>query len=234
MKTKTKKTKCCCIPILEELKKKHIKFMKKKKIGKTQVCLLHSLPVIILILALLYFFKGQFVIALVNGKPIFRQTLIKELEKQAGQKALEAIITKTLILQKAKKENIQVTEEEINQEVQKIEESLTAQGQDLNQLLKQQGMTQENLKEELKIQKIVEKIATKDIQITEDEVASFIAERKDFYPPDQDPEDLNKQVRKQLMEQKTGEAVQTWIAALQKEANIAYWSQAYKAPSLEK
>ena len=200
----------------------------KKKHFKSKI-----LPVIIIFLAVLYFFKGQFVIALVNGKPIFRQTLIKELEKQAGKKALEAIITKTLIAQKAKTENVQITEEEVNQEVQKIEENLKAQGQDLNQLLKQQGMTQENLKEELKIQKIVEKIATKDIQITEDEIASFIAERKDFYPPDQDPEELNEEVKKQLMEQKTGEAVQAWIAMLQKEANINYWSKFYKAPSLD-
>jgi len=228
MKEKTKK--CFCIPIFETLRKKHIKMMKKKKIGKTQVCLLHSLPVIILILVIFYFFKGQFIIALVNGKPIFRQTLIKELERQAGQKALEAIITKTLIIQKAKTQNIQISEEEINQEVKKIEESLTSQGQDLNELLKQQGMTQENLKEELRVQKIVEKIATKDIQITEDEVASFISERKDFYPEDQNPEELNQQVKNQLMEQKTGEAVQIWITTLMKEANISYWSKTYKTP----
>ena len=221
---KRKKTKCFCIPILEQWKKIFKK--RKKKYIKAKI-----FPIIIILLAVLYFFKGQFIIALVNGKPIFRQTLIKELEKQAGKKALEAIITKTLISQKAKTENIQVSEEEINEEVQKIEESLTAQGQDLNQLLKQQGMSQENLKEELRIQKIVEKIATKDIQITEDEIASFIAERKDFYPPDQKPEELNEQVKKQLMEQKTGQAVQSWIAKLQEEANITYWSEAYKVPT---
>lgn len=220
------KTKKCCIPFFDELKKKHIKAMKKK--GKTQTCCIHAIPIVIILLVLLFVFKNQFIVAVVNGKPIFRQVLIKELEKQAGKKALEGIITKTLIAQKAKTENIQVSKEEINQEVQKIKENLTAQGQDLNQLLKQQGMTQENLEEELRIQKIVEKIVAKDIEITEDEVASFVAERKDFYPPDQDPKELDEQVKKQLMDEKTGKAIQAWIAKLQEEANITYWSETYK------
>lgn len=231
MKRKTKK--CFCIPILEELKKKHIKAMKEKKIGKTQACLLHSLPVIALILVLLYFFKGQFIVALVDNKPIFRSTLIKELEKQAGKNALNAIITKTLILQQAKKEKVEVSSEEVGEEIGKIEQSFSSQGQDLNELLKTKGMTLKDLEAEIRIQQMVEKMASQDIEITEDEIASYIAQRQDFYPQDADPEEIKSQVKEQLKQQKTSEAMELWIQSLHEKANIKYFVEAYKTPSLE-
>ena len=58
--------------------------------------------VIILIAAILFYFKGLFVVALVNGVPITRIAVINELEKQGGKQTLSSLVNQTLILQEAK------------------------------------------------------------------------------------------------------------------------------------
>ena len=103
--------------------------------------------------------KKELVVATVNGQPIFRLTLIREMEKNSGKQVLEGLIGKTLILQEAKKQNVSIGQEEINQEMAKIEENFKNQGQDLNQLLAFQGMTRADLEEQIQLQKTAEKLA---------------------------------------------------------------------------
>jgi len=103
--------------------------------------------------------KKELVVATVNGQPIFRLTLIREMEKNSGKQVLEGLIGKTLILQEAKKQNVSIGQEEINQEMAKIEENFKNQGHDLNQLLAFQGMTRTDLEEQIQLQKTAEKLA---------------------------------------------------------------------------
>ncbi len=58
---------------------------------------------VIIAAALLYYFRSAFVAATVNGQPISRLSLVRELEKQGGKQAMDSLITKTLIDQEAKK-----------------------------------------------------------------------------------------------------------------------------------
>src|SRR5688572_16109970 len=51
------------------------------------------------VLVSLYFLRGVFVAATVNGKPISRLALVKELEKQNGKETLNSLVTKELIFQ---------------------------------------------------------------------------------------------------------------------------------------
>jgi len=103
--------------------------------------------------------KKELVVATVNGQPISRLTLIREMEKNSGKQVLEGLIGKTLILQEAKKQSVFVAKEDIDQEMAKIEENFKNQGQDLNQLLAFQGMTKADLEEQIQLQKTAEKLA---------------------------------------------------------------------------
>lgn len=103
--------------------------------------------------------KKELVVATVNGQPISRLTLIREMEKNSGKQTLEGLIGKTLILQEAKKQNVSVGKGEIDQEMAKIEENFKNQGQDLNQLLAFQGITRADLEEQIQLQKTAEKLA---------------------------------------------------------------------------
>lgn len=176
--------------------------------------------IIILIITLLYIFKGVFVAALVNGEPITRLSVVKELEKQSGKAILENLITKKLILQEARKRNVVVTEAEINSELKKIEENLKAQRTTLDQALKLQGMTKTQLNDEIKIQLSIQKMVEGDIKITDKEINEFITENKESFPEGSTEAQMKTQAKEQLKSQKLQEKTQAFIADLQKKAKV--------------
>ena len=170
----------------------------------------------------LYGFKDQLIVATVNGQFISRLELIKELEKQYGQGTLEAIVTEALILQEANKQGVSISEEEISQEIQKLEEDMAAQGQDLSQILSLQGVTQEELKKQIMLQKTVEEIVKKDIEVTAEDVEKYYEENKDSFPEDEDVEALKNDIKLQLEQQKLTEGINSWIQGLHDSAKINY------------
>jgi len=198
-----------------------IKLVKKKLKQDKKVVVF--LATIILGGGLLYFLKDQVLVAMVNGRPISRLTLIKRMEEQAGKSTLDGLITETLILQEAKKQNVSVTDLEVDQEITKLEEDLLQQGQELDQLLSLQGSSKDELKERMRIQKIIEKIVGQDIQITDEEMETYLEENKEFIPQDGDLEEVNAGIKDQLTQQKLNEKIQSWLKSLNESADIKYF-----------
>lgn len=178
---------------------------------------------LILLIAVLYTARSVFVAAMVNGEPVTRLSLVKELEKQNGKQALNSLVTKTLILQEARKQNVEITNQEIDAEIKKIEQNLSTQGQKLDQVLVLQGMTRESLVEQIKIQKLIEKMVGKDIKVTDAEVNKYIADNKESFPPESNSDQIKIQVRSQLQQEKLNTEVQAWLDKLKKVANINYF-----------
>lgn len=181
------------------------------------------LIIAILIFSALYYFRGLLIAATINGQPISRLSLISELEKQSGKQVLNTLVTKTLIIQEAKNQNINIDKNEVDAEIKKIEENLTKQGQKLDQVLLMQGMTKESLVEQITLQKMVEKMAGKDIQVTDKEINDYLEQNKNSIPEGKKPEEMKEEVRQQLIQQKTSDKFQTWLEELQKKAKINYF-----------
>lgn len=179
----------------------------------------------VLILALLFIFKNLFVVAIVNGQPISRLELVQELEKQSGKQTLNSLVTKTLILQEAKKQNVQVSNQEIDAEISKIENNVKQQGKSLNDALQAQGLTRSDLIEQIKIQKIIEKLLGKDTKVTDEEVNTYIQQNSSQFPEGSDTPEFRNQVKQQLEQQKLSEKFQAWLAKLQKNAKVSYFIQ---------
>lgn len=179
--------------------------------------------VIVAVLLLAFLFKGLFVVALVNGQPISRLNVIKNLEKRGGKDELSQLISQALILQEAKKDkNLVVTDQELNDAVKKIEESISKQGQNLDQLLQSQGMSRNDFLNQVRIQKIIEKKFAKDIKVTDQEIDDYIEKNKATIPETMKPEEVKTSVRQQLEQQKLAEKFQPWLGQLQKSAKINY------------
>ncbi len=174
--------------------------------------------------ALMYVFKNQFVVAQVNGVFISRSSFSKELEKEAGRQALDALVTKSLILQEARKQNVSVSDEEITQQLNAIEANLLKQNQKLDDLLAAQGMKRKDLEEQLTLQKLVEKIVGKNLSVTEKEVNEYIERNKDTLPETVAASDEAKtNIKQQLLQQKLNIAFQNWLSQLKKDAKINYF-----------
>lgn len=176
--------------------------------------------IIILIITLLYVFKGIFVAALVNGEPITRLSVVKELEKQSGKAILDNLITKKLILQEARKRKVVVPQTEIDSELKKIETNLKSQGTTLDQALQLQGMTKTQLNDEIKIQLSIQKMVEGNIRISDKEIGEFITENKENFPEGSTEAQMKDQAKESLKQQKLQEKTQTFLAELQKKAKI--------------
>lgn len=180
---------------------------------------------ILLLGAALYYFRGLFVAAVVNGQPISRLEVVRQTEQQAGKQTLDTLVRNALIEQKAKEQNVTVTEQEIDAEIKKLQDNLSKQGQNLDQVLQAQGMSQEDLRKLIRLDKIVQKMVGQDIKVTDQEVTAYIEENREALPQDAEEAELKKQVTEQLKQQKTNEKVRTWLADIQKEANVTYFVQ---------
>jgi parvulin-like peptidyl-prolyl isomerase len=180
--------------------------------------------VIVILGALLYYFRGLFVAAVVNGQPISRLSVIQQSEKQSGKTTLDNLVRDALIEQEAKKENVTVSDKEVTDEITTLQNNLKKQGQTLDEVLSQQGMTESDLRDLIRLNKLVQKMVGKNIKVSDKEVSQYISQNKSSLPNTNEAT-LKNQVRAQLMQQKTNEAIQTWLANLQQKANIVYFVQ---------
>lgn len=179
---------------------------------------------IVVILAIAAFLlKGLFVAALVNGQPIMRLDVIKELEKQGGKQTLSSLINQTLILQEANKKNIQVSQAEIDKAEKQIEDSLKSQGQNLDAALAMQGMTKQDFLMQLRLRNLVEKLLADKTKVSDKEIADYIEKNKDTFPANLKEPEIKKRVEEQLKQQKLAEASQSWLQELNKNAKINYF-----------
>ena len=179
--------------------------------------------VVVLVLAILILLKNQFIVVSVNGESINRLTLIRELEKQAGKKVLEGLVTNTLILQEAKKRNITITDNELNAEIKNIDENLKKRGQSLDQVLTLQGLTIDKVKDQIKLNLIMKKLLSDKISVSDKDVSDYIEKNSKLIPQGANPDGTKNQVRQQLEQQKLQEKGQELIKSLQDKAKINYF-----------
>ncbi len=172
-----------------------------------------------------YYFKGLFIAATVDGSPVSRWSIISELEKKAGKNALDTIITKKLIENEMKKSGIIVKGEDIDAEMNTIEAQLTAQGLTLDQALSEQGMTAEELRAQLMINKGLEQILADKIAVSDEEINQYLSGSGGLAPQGTSSDDLKNQAREQLKGQKFNVEAAQWVGDLRAKADIRYYTQ---------
>ena len=181
------------------------------------------LRIILLLIAggvLIYLVKSLFIAAFVNGRPVSRIALIQELEKQGGQKVLDSLIEKSLILQEANKEGIKVSKADIDAEIARIEALLKEQNLSLEDALSMRGESRASLSEQIKLQKTVEALLAQ--KITDDEVRKYFDENVDLFGAEADFEDVKADAGDQLYQQKLNSEYSQWIEELRSKAKILY------------
>ncbi len=181
--------------------------------------------VVAAVLALLYYFRSVFIAATINGKVISRYSVVKELEKQMGAQVMDSIVVQTLIEQKATTAGLTVTAEDIEKEIKIIEENLSQQGTTLDDALKAQGVTRAAVERDIRFRKLAEKIVADKVSVTDEEIAKYIEENKQFLPPAESDEKMKEQVASMLSQQKFSAMFQEWLTAAKAEADISYWKE---------
>jgi len=179
--------------------------------------------IILAALAILYFLKSLFVVALVNNRPVSRFGFDRELEKQGGQQVLNNVIIEMLINQEAKKQNVTATQADLDQKYNEIDSQLKAQGQSLDAALTANGQTRTDFDSQMKTQVVLEKMLGKDITITDQEISDYFTKNKDNFPKGATLASESASIKNTLFQQKLSEKFQPWLQDLQSKAKIIYF-----------
>lgn len=181
-----------------------------------------AVAIILFIGTLLVLTKSLFVAAIVNGIPISRVKVVKELERQGGTNVLNTLIDRALIFQEARRVGVKVSDAAINTQIASIEETLKGQNLTLEEALAARGQKKEDLIDQIRIQKTVEAILAQKINVSEEDISKYFEENKELLDEGAKLEDVKEDIRGQLFQQKLNEEYGKWIEGLKAKAKIYY------------
>lgn len=171
---------------------------------------------------LLFYFKNQFIVAWVNGRPITRFAYTRELQKLAKNQAFDSLLTKKLILAEAAKNKVTVAKEEIDEAMKNIDERAKSQGANLEELLQAQGVSRESLREEIRLQKLLEKLVG-DITIDDEKISGYFKDNQTALYEGKTLDETRAEISDQLKQQELINKIQELITRLQTEAKVVNW-----------
>jgi len=177
-----------------------------------------------LVLGLFNTYKSQFFVATVNGKPISRWALVKELESQGKSLAVDSLISKELISQEAKRRKISVPQKDLNKAIKEVEKSFQANNQTLDNFLDQQNITYKDFLQQVRLQLIMEKLLSGKVEVTDEQINKYLEENQEFFPKDISKEQLRNSALEQLKQKELNAQVQKLLDELRNKANVKYFN----------
>lgn len=189
---------------------------------KINLKVLLGIVIVLAVISLLYIARSLFIAATVNGSPIGRLSVIQRLERDSGREVIDALINKKLVDTEARKNNVDITDQDIDAEVKKIDETIIAQGGTLEEALKSENLTVRELKEQILVQKQAEALLAEKTKVEDSEIDQYITQ-SGVTPPAGEEAAYREQVRDQLESQKLSEEFSKLIDRLRSEAKIRYY-----------
>ncbi|MCM3787815.1 peptidylprolyl isomerase [Domibacillus indicus] len=119
-------------------------------------------------------------IAEVGGTKITKDDLYDSLVKMYGADAAESLIADKIVEKEAAKEKVQVTDKEIQEELDATIESYGGE-EAYKSALESSGMTEADMKEEIKVYLETVKLLEPRIEITDEEIETYFNENKDTF-----------------------------------------------------
>lgn len=187
-----------------------------------KVLIIHA-AILIVILALFTIGYLRFWnIAIVNGTAISRLDYIKTMEKQGGKQTLALMIDETLILNEGSKNNVNIDQKIIDEEIAAIEEQLKTQNQTLDSALLAAGMVKTDLEKQIRIKKIESILSAPKTEITQAQVDEFLTTNKSLLPTGKTKDELQTLAKDQLTLEASQTAAASWLDGLRQSAKVVY------------
>ncbi len=117
---------------------------------------------------------GGDVVAVVNGEPLTKDEFFSRLEREAGEPVLDRMISEMVIAQSG----VPVSDDEIASELAQIQESYPSHEAYLEELSRY-GLTEEELKQEIRLNLILKKLTREGIEVTDEEIAEYFEENRE-------------------------------------------------------
>ena len=146
--------------------------------NKAFAAIVGTIVIVGLAVILIFSFTNREIVATVGDSKITKEELYDKLVEQGGSNILSQMIDAEIINQEAKKEKIQVTDEEIDAEM----ENYMAQygGEEMfESVLQQSGLTKDDLKGDIIQYVQIEKLVDSRISVTDEEINEYFEENKE-------------------------------------------------------
>lgn len=128
---------------------------------------------------------GSDVVATVNGRVITKDDLYNAMYEQIGEQAIEQLINTILIEQEARRQNITVSNDEIQAEIDKLAEQYGGR-ETLETLLEQSGSSLKSFEDNIRINLYIERLLADEIEVTDEQVREYYDNNQDaFYQDEQ-------------------------------------------------
>ncbi len=177
------------------------------------------LALVIIGLLLIFAFKKSWIVAAtVNNEPISNFELQTKLNQQFREQLISQLVNEKLLDQEARKNQVVVTQEDLNQKITELENNVGG-VQALDSLLAQQGQTRVMLKDQLRIQVVIEKLYSKEATLSAQEVDDYIVQNQSQLRAS-DSAGQKKEVEVLLKQQKLGQIFSEKFQALKSMANV--------------
>lgn len=124
--------------------------------------------------------------AKVNGQKVTKQDLYDAMYAQGGEAALDNLITEKLIAQEADKKQVQITDADVDAELQKIKDGFPDE-QQFNDAMQQSGYTLDSLKKQIRTQVQLNKIFESQMDLSD-------AKQKEYFDKNQERYDTPEQI----------------------------------------
>lgn len=160
--------------------------------------------------------SDQEAVASVNGVKITKEQLYNEMLKSNGEQTLDILISDQLIQIETAKQNIVVTDEEVQAELQNYYDYYGGE-EAFNEALAGSGYTLDEVKKQIENELSVRKILEPQITITDEELKSYFETNKaQFAQDEQEPdfEESKDKVREALLQEKLQTQYDTWLQSL--------------------
>jgi foldase protein PrsA len=116
-------------------------------------------------------------VATVNGEAVSREELRDHLEATNGESALRQLIDYALVMQKAKAEGITVSDAEVSAGIDERAKTTP----DIAQVVQAGGVRLQALQRQTRYQIALDKLLTKDVKATDDQVKKWFESRRKYY-----------------------------------------------------
>ena len=154
--------------------------MLSKKLGNKKVYLTIS-GVILIVMALLFGTAfNQDTVASVDGESITKGELYDVMVKQYGQGSLSYLINNKIIEIAAGKENVKISDEDVDAEMKEFVEANGGE-ESFNYVLEQSGLTKKDIETEIVNYLKIVKLLESEVDITDEEMKTHFEENKDSY-----------------------------------------------------
>jgi len=147
---------------------------------KTTISVVVGLVTLAIVVPMLLSGCGSQPMAVVNGVKITRAEFLQRLEETQGRQVMGDLILRALVEDSFAKVGLSLTDEDVNKEIEKAK--ATAPDENAwQQMLASKGIDEQQFRDFVAFRMKLEKLATKDVQYSEEKLKKFFDENKEAF-----------------------------------------------------